>query len=113
MMDTDGSNEQGIRPAAIQVLEYILRLELSPARWEQLAAIIDIAIDAEAAGDLAGLRAATVELELAGPVRVVRIGAAEAGPPPPKVRERANILVHKLESPKVEEKDDEEDRDKR
>jgi hypothetical protein len=92
----DSSLDRGIRGDALQVLEYILKLELAPARWERLAGLIEIAIDAEAAGDTDGLRQATIELELAGPVRVIRIGDAPAVPPPPRVRERVNYLVHEL-----------------
>jgi hypothetical protein len=97
MTEPDGSSlDRGIRADALEVLEYILKLELTPARWERLAGLIEAAIDAEAAGDTHGLRQATVELELAGPVRVIRIGDTPAVPPPPKVRERVNYLVHEL-----------------
>jgi hypothetical protein len=87
-----GREAAEIRASALAVLDYILKLELTKARWERLAAIIEVAIAAEAAGDLDGLRQATAELELAGPVRVVRIGGDPVVLPPPQVRERMDDL---------------------
>lgn len=81
---------------ALEVLEYIQELELSPTRWDRLAALVEIAIEAYAAGDAAGLRQATAELAKIGPVRIKRIGEAPAVPPPQPVRERMNYLVHEL-----------------
>jgi hypothetical protein len=100
------SPDRGTREGARQVLEYILKLELAPARWERLAGLIEIAIDATEAGDLDGLRQATVELELAGPVRVIRIGDTPVVPPPPKVRERVNYLVDALRAADTEDEDE-------
>jgi len=109
MRETDSDSGPTTRAAARDVLEYILRLELPEARWERLGVIIDLAIDAEAAGDLDGLAQATIELELAGPVRVIRIGpgSAQPVPPPPKVRERANQLI---ESVSVKDRDKDKDK---
>lgn len=88
----DGGVAAEVRAGALQVLDYILKLELTPARWDRLAGIIEVAIAAEAAADLDGLRQATAELELTGPVRVIRIGGTPVVPPPPPVRERLEVL---------------------
>lgn len=78
--------------SVLRVLDYLLRLELTEARWERIDGILTIAAGAAAAGDISGLRAATNELRAIGPVRVIRIGGTPVGPPPVKVRERADLL---------------------
>jgi hypothetical protein len=101
MAETPGSDTGSrIRAAANGALDYIMRLELTPARWERIAGIIDIAIEAAVAGDLDGLSEAVEELELVGPVRVVRIGGTPAAPPPSPVRERDVLLRHALREEK-------------
>lgn len=80
------------RANALEVLGNILRLQLTPARWDRIAAIMDVAIAAEAAADLDGVWQATDELDLIGPIRVVRIGGTPIVPPPPPVRERVEAL---------------------
>jgi CATRA-associated small protein len=52
--------------------------------------------DAVATGDGEAVRRAVADLELAGPVRATRIGAAPLVPVPESVRDRANHLVHAL-----------------
>jgi hypothetical protein len=93
-----GTDDNGARARAtlLQVLVYILKLEMTLPRWERLASVIELAAEALAAGDLEALRQAISELQLADQVRVVRIGTAPAVPPPPKVRERVNYLVYEL-----------------
>jgi hypothetical protein len=81
-------SDSSIRDAAIRVLDYILRLELTQARWDRVDDIVAVAVEAAAAGDFGTLRAATSQLHAIGPVRVIRIGGTPVGPPPPKVRER-------------------------
>ncbi len=98
--------DPGTRGAAIEVLEYIVQLEMTPARWERLTELIDIAIQAATAGDRDGLRQATVELELAGPVRITRIGDSPSVPPPQGVRERVNHLIHALSTDADRDADD-------
>jgi hypothetical protein len=73
-----------------------LRWELTEVRWNQLTETIDIAIAAHASGDMDALQDATIQLEVAGPVRITRIGATPQVPPPPPVRERVNHLIHAL-----------------
>jgi hypothetical protein len=81
---------------AVHVLEDLLMLELSPARWEGIAGILEALATEVAASDLSNLTEATIQLELAGPVRITRIGARPTEPPPPRVRERINQLIHSL-----------------
>lgn len=81
---------------ALAVLQDLLEWELSAARWDGVARILDALADSLELGDLYTLAKATTQLEVAGPVRIVRIGAASSEPPPPPVRERANELIHKL-----------------
>jgi hypothetical protein len=49
-----------------------------------------------AAADLDALAAATADLELAGPLRITRIGATPVVPPTPPVRDLLNRLVFSL-----------------
>jgi hypothetical protein len=81
---------------AVHVLEDLLVWELSPARWEGIAGILDALAAEVADSDLSNLAEATIQLELAGPVRLTRIGATPTEPPPPRVRERINQLIHRL-----------------
>jgi hypothetical protein len=87
--------QQGLQDAVL-VLEDLLTLELSPARWEGIAGVLEALVTEVAAGDLNNLAEATIQLELAGPVRITRIGAMPTEPPPPRVRERINQLIHSL-----------------
>lgn len=89
-------SEAEIRHEAATVLENVLRWELAQTRWDRLAETVDIAVTAEAAGDLNALRQATIQLELSGPVRVIRIGSPSTMPPPRPLRERVADLIHSL-----------------
>lgn len=88
----DGTRDLGVQATALRALDYILRIELTEARWERVDGILTIATEAARAGDLTALQAATNELRAIGPVRVIRIGGTPAGPPPVKVRERAGLM---------------------
>lgn len=87
-----------IRSAALQVLDDLLQLRLTEARWERVAGILGITAEAAAAGDLGTLRTAAKELQMVGPVRIIRIGSTPVGPPPVKVRERVELIRGLLES---------------
>lgn len=87
-----GISDAEIRSSAVRVLDYILRLELTEARWIRVDDILAIAAEAAAAGDFGTLRAATSQLRAIGPIRVIRIGGTPVGPPPPKVRERLELV---------------------
>lgn len=80
----------------MDVLEDLLLWELSPARWDGVAGMLDALAAEVADSDLSNLAAATRQLELAGPVRITRIGAVPTEPPPARVRERVNQLIHVL-----------------
>jgi hypothetical protein len=85
-----------VRAEAVVVISDALQWRLTAARWqaiEELLAAMDAAL---AADDLEALAAAITDLELAGPVRITRIGAAPAVPAPPQVRDRLNRLVNSL-----------------
>ena len=85
-----------VRTEALDVLSDALSWQLAGRRWaaiEQVLAAMDAAL---AAGDVTALATATTDLELAGPVRVTRIGADPVVPPPPATRDRLNRLVHSL-----------------
>jgi hypothetical protein len=93
MTDSDSSiSDAEIRASTIRVLDYILRLELTDARWGRVDDILAIAVEAASAGDLGTVRAATSQLRAIGPVRVIRIGSAPVGTPPLKVRERVEQI---------------------
>ncbi|GII65286.1 hypothetical protein Skr01_53710 [Sphaerisporangium krabiense] len=84
---------------ARDLLEDVLQWQMSPARWDHLTGILDAAIAAAESGDLDALDAAVVRMEVAGPVRIQRIGEESADPPPAPVRDRVNHLVHLLATP--------------
>ncbi|MFD7135562.1 CATRA system-associated protein [Streptomyces sp. NPDC059894] len=93
-----------LREAALVVLRDVRLWRLPPDRWERLARLLDTAAGALRAGDAHRFDQATVDLELAGPVRITRIGDTHRGsaresaptPAPPPVRERLNHLIHTL-----------------
>ena len=81
---------------AVTILRGVLTWELSPARWEGVAAILEAMATSLELGDRDTMAEATVDLERIGPVRFKRIGAESKDPPPVLVRERINELIHKL-----------------
>jgi hypothetical protein len=94
--------DPGTRASIFRVLDYVLQIELTQARWERVGDILAIAIEAAAAGDLDGVLGAVNELRAIGPVRVIRIGGTQVGPPPPTVREREDVLRQALMPPATE-----------
>jgi CATRA-Associated Small Protein len=82
--------------AALDVLTDVLQWRLPQARWTRVTEIVQSIDKALSAGDPIALEAATVDLELAGPVRITRVGATPQVPAPQPVRERVNRLVHSL-----------------
>ena len=81
---------------ALSVLQDILGWKLSPARWEGIAGSVEALAAYLDLGDMAAAREIVIQLELAGPVRITRIGAVPAQPAPRPVRERVNQLIHRL-----------------
>lgn len=85
----------GVREEALEVLIEALQWRLTEACWQSIDQSL-IAMDtALMASDPAALAAATADVEIAGPVRITKIGDPQVEPPPP-VRDRINRLVHSL-----------------
>jgi hypothetical protein len=85
-----------IRAEALDVISDALGWRLADTRWQAIEPVL-VAVDAAlTAGDLAALTAATADLELAGPLRITRIGTPPVVPPPPAIRDRLNRLVYSL-----------------
>jgi hypothetical protein len=103
------SADSGVRAEALDVISDALVWRLADARWsaiEETLAAMDAAL---AANDAKALAAATIDLELAGPVRITRIGAVPVVPPPPAIRDRLNRLVYSLGGTPAADQDEPED----
>jgi len=86
----------GLRAEALDIVLDALEWQLAGARWQAVTAALTAMETALATGDPEALMAATADLELAGPVRVVTIGAPPVGSAAPQVRSQLNRLVHAL-----------------
>jgi hypothetical protein len=87
------------RAEAAELLADVLDWRLPANRWAEVGQLVSVLAAASAEDSAVALREAMMELELAGPVRVTRIGAADEaqqGPPPEPVRERVNRLIYAL-----------------
>jgi hypothetical protein len=92
----DAGNGVDVRAEALDVVSDALQWRLADARWqaiEQVLVAMDAALEAD---DLEALAAAAADLELAGPLRITRIGATPVVPPAPAVRALLNRLVYSL-----------------
>ena|SRR5712691_10602314 len=79
---------------ALDVLYDAIQWQLTAARWESIEQIL-LAMDAAlASGDMRAFAAAASDLELAGPMRISRIGHSVG--PPPAVLTLQGKLVHTL-----------------
>jgi hypothetical protein len=92
----DSGHVSDVRAEALDVISDALQWRLTNARWEAIAQVLAAMAAALAEGDVAALSAATADLELAGPLRLVKIDATSVVPAPPQIRERMNRLVHSL-----------------
>jgi hypothetical protein len=90
----DGAAE--VRAEALDLLKDALHWHLAEARWQAIEHVLITMDAALTVSDLAALAAATADLELAGPLRITRIGATPVVPPPPPIRDRLNRLVYVL-----------------
>lgn len=81
---------------ALAILVELLDWQLSPARWDGVAGVLDSLAASLTDGDLDTFTMGIRRLEEAGPVRIIRIGTVPRTPPPPPVRDRANELIQKL-----------------
>jgi hypothetical protein len=106
---TDETGEAGewarTRDEALSVLRDALEWCLTPVEWAGVAAILDGLGAAEGGGlgiadpvQRKDLEDATIQLELAGPLRIETVDRA-AEPTPPIVRERLNVLIDQLSRP--------------
>ena len=80
------------------VVDYIRQLKLTPGMWDRAAENIETAIAAAAARDLEGLRRATEQLTLIGPLRVTKPDGSLTTSPSPELIERTNTLIHFLQA---------------
>ena len=69
---------------------------MSAARWERVTRIVEAIATAVSSRDSAALQAATVDLELAGPLRYKPLGSTPVVPPPRRLRLLRNHLVDRL-----------------
>jgi hypothetical protein len=85
-----------LRAEALEVVSDALQWRLAGERWQAIGQILAAMDAAVAAGDTDALAAATADLELAGPVRITRIGAVPVVPASKPVAYQLNRLVHSL-----------------
>ncbi|MFC8849198.1 MULTISPECIES: CATRA system-associated protein [unclassified Micromonospora] len=89
-----------LRPRMIRDLISMLReaqgWRLTEGKWQEVGRLIADLEKALADGDNAALRRVLDTLEVAGEVRITRIGASMPQPVPPRLRDRLNRLVHEL-----------------
>ena len=83
-----------IRAEALDALSDALRWKLADERWQDIERVLARMADALDSGDVTALAESTAYLELAGPLRIMPIGAATG--PPPQVRAVLNKLVYTL-----------------
>ncbi|WP_144082587.1 CATRA system-associated protein [Micromonospora sp. DH13] len=69
---------------------------LTDGKWQEVGRLVEDVEKALAGGDDAALRRVIDTLEVAGEVRITRIGASTPQPVPPRLRDRLNRLVHQL-----------------
>lgn len=100
--DHDPVWESEANAEALAILGYVLTWQMQPERWAEAEQIIGALAEAVANGDVPAMTLQTANLELLGPLRVIRmgeLGEAEMLPPPDPVRERVNHLIHVLGEP--------------
>jgi hypothetical protein len=98
--DTEPADtRQQAESEALEILHDVLDWRLTAGRWNLVGQIIGSMATAQAQGDLADLRRATIELELLSPVRIIKLGETPVPPPEPPpepLREQVNHLIHSL-----------------
>ena len=83
------------REEALEVLVDACQWRLTEKHWQSIDQTLTAMDAALKARDAAALATATADLEIAGPVRITKIGDPPVEPPAP-VRDRMNRLVHSL-----------------
>ncbi len=106
MMDSDSRPDgwTSLEPAEIFNDAYLaisdaIQWQLPEERWEAIGQILTVMDATIKAGDIAGLAEATAELEVAGPLRLTRIGGTPIVPPNPEVRRLLGDLEYVLDPP--------------
>jgi hypothetical protein len=90
----DAPNMSELRAEALDVLSDAMFWQVSEARWGEITRALEAMVAALESGDAAALAVATVDLELAGPLRIIPIGPAIG--PTSAARDLLNELVHSL-----------------
>jgi hypothetical protein len=88
------SNMSELRAEALDVLSDAMFWQVSEARWAEITRALEAMVAALESGDAAALAAATVDVEVAGPLRITPIGPAIG--PTPAAQDLLNQLVHSL-----------------
>jgi CATRA-associated small protein len=92
----DSWNVAEVRAEALDVVSDALQWQLAQTRWDAIEQILTEMGAALATGDADALAKATAELELAGPLRILRISATPIVAADPRVRDQLNQLVFSL-----------------
>jgi hypothetical protein len=85
-----------VQTEALEAVQDALQWQLAESRWQAIEEILTTMETAFINGDREALEAATVHLEMAGPLRITRIGATPIVPPPPPILLQLNHLVLSL-----------------
>jgi hypothetical protein len=85
-----------VQAEALEAVQDALAWQLAEARWQAIAGILAAMETAFAQSDRDGFEEATVHLEMAGPLRIIRIGATPVVSAPPPVLLQLNHLVLSL-----------------
>jgi hypothetical protein len=92
-VEAEADTAKSVRSDALGVLSDVLMWQLAASRWQAIEEVL-VAMDAALqANDLEALADATIQLELAGPLRVTRIGGTPFSTPPDAVRGRVVQLM--------------------
>jgi hypothetical protein len=86
-----------LREDALDVLRDAREWRLPGARWDSVVAEVRSVAAALVSMDIEAVRRAVYNLELAGPVRAIPVGATPVGEPPEPVRDEINELIHTLD----------------
>ncbi|MFY1659699.1 CATRA system-associated protein [Micromonospora sp. WMMD1274] len=97
-MNLEDSWDDETAQDAVDVLQDLVLWEMTAQRWEHIAEILRRIERAWDTGEAIELRDAITDLEINGPVRIMRIGSKTVTGIPKPVLDQRNTLVHKLTS---------------
>lgn len=95
----DATRKAEVYSEALEILGSVLTWHMLRQRWTHAGQAVDALAVAVAADDLPAIVRAIADLELLGPVRLIRIGESDEDKPqtpPEPVRDRVNRLIHEL-----------------